>query len=259
MKTLCKSGLIFAVATFLATGAVAQIGPGPFAAFPSADPTDSRFLGFGCPGIETLEQGVSIALTVPSTSSEFTLSFFDGETGGADVDGLEHWDVGDRQLEFLLYADPLLTGTTDAASLVGRWTGNDPNPLADPGGLWTTSEAQMPDNDWWGATIQTSASAQSPSGFFHYNLVIQLDGDCITGEVLESNIKVASSNPMTFLVPSFGLVAALREVVNDAAFVYPTVNFADLSNPRVFVDAPTSYDGTFTFFFSVAEGSTELR
>ncbi|MEM7483415.1 MAG: hypothetical protein AAF481_19815, partial [Acidobacteriota bacterium] len=109
MKTYWRvSILVLMMVAVGVTPAFSQIGPGPFAAFPTADPADSRFLGFGCAGIETIEDQVSIALSIPASATDFTLSFFDGDTGGTDVDGLEHWDVGDRQLVFSLYADPFL-------------------------------------------------------------------------------------------------------------------------------------------------------
>jgi len=161
---------VLAFALALSGGAAtAQIGPGPFAAFPSLDTTDARFLGFGCAGIATFEAPVSLTMAVPADQTSFTISFFDCDTGGTDGAGKPHWDVGNRQLIYSLYADPLRQGTLVPANLIGSWKGNDPNPLVDPDPshptpLWTASAAKMPDNDWWGATITTSAAAQAPSG-----------------------------------------------------------------------------------------------
>lgn len=234
----------------LATVAGAQIGPGPFAAFPTADVTDARFLGFGCPGIETFEQGVSLRVAVPADQSELILSVFDGDTGKSSGPG-PHWDVGSRQLVFSLYADPSRTANTDAGNFIGSWTGNDPNPTSGP--LWTASAAEMPDNDWWAVTVDTTPLAAAPSGFFFYHLRIDLDGDCGVGEVLESNIKVAASNPLSFSTPRFALVSALRQFFTDGPIIYPGP-----FPPASFVTAPTTNDGTFEFFFEIPGGTFDL-
>src|SRR6185436_4459412 len=111
-----RSGLVVAVSILLLTlcawamPASAQIGPGPFAAFPTANPTDGRFLAFACPGTVTFEQGVTLGLAAPAGETSFVLSFFDGETGKTDGSGRDHWDVGNRQLVYRLYADPLRQG-----------------------------------------------------------------------------------------------------------------------------------------------------
>jgi hypothetical protein len=241
--------------------AFAQIGPGPFAAFPSLDPTDARFLGFGCAGIATFEAPVSLTMAVPADQTSFTISFFDGDTGGADTAGKKHWDVGTRQLIYSLYADPLRQGIAAPANLVGSWKGNDPNPLVDPNPghatpLWTASAANMPDNAWWGATITTSSLAQAPSGNFFYILKVGLDGGCAPGEQTEANVKIAASNPMSFLVPRFGLVASLRQTLNDGPIVYPG-GFPPAGND--YIHAATTYDGTFQFFFKLPGGETDLR
>ncbi len=231
----------------------AQIGPGPFAAFPSESATDGRFMGFGCAGIATFEQNVQIAMAAPASVPTFDVNIFDGDTGMADGAARPHWDAGSRQLIYSLYADPLRTGSTAPANLIGTWTGNGVNPTSGP--LWTSSSAAMPDNDWWAVTVTNGAIAQAPSGNYFYNLVIGLDGSCAPGEVLESNIKVAASNPMTFRTPQFGLVGAFRQLFNDGPILYP----GTFPPPGGFLTAPTTYDGTFEFFFTLPGGETELR
>ncbi len=233
--------------------ASAQIGPGPFAAFPSQSATDGRFLGFGCAGIATFEQNVTIAMAAPAANATFDVNIFDGETGMPDGAARPHWDVGNRQLIYSLYADPLRNGSTSPADLIGTWTGNGANPTSGP--LWTSSSSTMPDNDWWAVTVTNGAVAQAPSGNYFYNLVIGLDGSCAPGEVLESNIKVAASNPMTFRTPQFGLVGAFRQLFNDGPILYP----GTFPPPGGFLTAPTTYDGTFEFFFTLPGGETELR
>ena len=73
----------------------AQIGPGPFAAFPSQSVKDGRFLGFGCAGLATFEQNVQVAMAAPAATLTFDLNIFDGDTGKLGV-GLGYWDAGSR-------------------------------------------------------------------------------------------------------------------------------------------------------------------
>jgi hypothetical protein len=192
-------------------------------------------------------------IAVPVDQASFDVSIFDGDTGASDGTG-PHWDLGSRQVVVRLYADPFLQASTAPGDLIGSWTGNAPNPTS--GSLWTATSATMPDNDWWGVTVATSPAAQAPSGFYFYNLTIDLDGACNPGEQTESNLKIAASSPLTFQIPRFGLVAALRQFPNDGPIVYPGP-FPPPGND--FVNAPTTYDGTFDFFFEIPPGATELR
>ncbi len=210
-------------------------------------------MGFGCAGLSTFEQGVTITLAAPAGTATFDLNIFDGDTGKPDGLGKPHWDLGSHQLLFSLYADPLRTGSTAPANLIGSWTGNAANPLSGP--LWTASAANMPDNAWWAVTVTNTSIAQAPSGNYFYNLVIGLDGACGVDEVLQSNIKIAASNPMSFRTPHFGLEGALLEFSNDGPILYP----GPFPPPDGFLTAPTTYDGTFEFFFTLPRGKTELR
>jgi len=254
MSALRRTVLLSTLLLLAAGSAPAQIGPGPFSSFPTQDATDGRFLAFGCPGTATFELGLTIGLATPAGQSSFTLSFFDGETGKTDGGGKAHWDFGTRQLSYRLYADPLRQGSTAPADLIGAWTGNDPNPISGP--LWTATGASMLDNDWWGVTVATSSGAQAPSGNYFYNLVIESDGACGVGEVLASNIKVASTSPMAFLIPAFGLEGGLRQFLNDGPIIYPGT-FPPPGND--FVNAPTTYDGTFVFTFLLPGDVPELN
>ena len=236
--------------------AQAQLGPGPFAAFPSQSATDGRFLGFGCAGLATFEQNVQIALSAPASTTTFDLNIFDGDTGALDGLARRHWDLGTRQLKFSLYADPLRIGSTLPTDLIGQWFGNASNPTSGP--LWTSSAATMPDNDWWAVTVTNAPVAQAPSGNYFYNLVIDTDGACGIGEQLESSLKIAASNPMNFRTPRFGLVAGLRQTANDVPIIYPgSTTAAPVTGS--FLTAPTTYDGTFEFYFTLPGGETELR
>ena len=234
--------------------AAAQIGPGPVAAFPTADPIDGRMLSFGCAGIETLANDIQLSIEVPSEETSLSISVFDGDTGKADASGKKHWDAGTRQLVFSLYADRFLQGST--ATPIASWTGNAPNPLSGPG--WSMTAAEMPDNDWWGVTLDSHPAARAPSGNYFYLLKIELDGGgCATPtEVLASDFKVAASSPLTFLVPRFGFEASLRQVLNDGQIVYPD-GFPPADNDVL--GAATTFDGTFEFVLNLPAGATELR
>ncbi|MEP7010473.1 MAG: hypothetical protein ABJC13_09145 [Acidobacteriota bacterium] len=250
--------IVFASALPLLMGGgalTAQQGTGPFASFPTQSVKDGRFLGFACAGLSTLEQDVRIMLAAPGSTASFDLDLFDGETGGLDGSGKKHWDLGTRPLKFSLYADPLRARTLSPANLIGEWYGNSEN--ATSGQDWTSSTATMPDNDWWNLHVSTSAIAQASSGNYQYLLVVDTDGACAAGEQLESNLKIATSYPVTFSLPHFGLVAAMRQTVNDLPIIYPgSTSAAPLTGS--FMTAPTTYDGTFEFYFELADGATEL-
>jgi len=231
-----------------------QIGTRPLASLPSESATDGRFLGIACAGMLTLEANVQVTLAAPPGIPTFNLNFFDGDTGSVDNTKKMHWDSGTRQLKFSLYADPLRRGSTEPANLIGAWFGNAINPTQGP--LWTSSAPEMRDNAWWAVTITNAAIARAPSGNYFYNLVIDLDGACEPDERLESNFKIAASYPITFGTSQFGLVGALRQLFNDGPILYPGSPFPP---PGGFLGATTTYDGTFSFFFNLPGGETEVR
>lgn len=236
--------------------AQAQPGTAPFAAFPTQSVKDGRFLGFACAGLSTMEQSMRVDLAAPAETTAWNLDLFDGETGGADGLGKKHWDLGTRSLKFSLYADPLRSGSPAPEDRIGVWYGNGANPT--DGALWTASAASMPDNGWWALTVTATADARGANGNYFYSLVIETDGDCAAGELMESSLKLATGNGVTFSLPHFGVVAGLRQVANDVPIVYPG---STVSAPATgsFLSAPTTYDGTFELFFPVAGGQTDLR
>jgi len=254
LLAVARYALLSVLAAGWGAGALnAQPGTGPFAAFPTQSVKDGRFLGIACEGLSTMEENVQIMLAAPPSTTSFDLDVFDGDTGSLDGLGKNHWDLGTRQLKFSLYADPLRTGALAPADLIGEWYGNSAN--ATSGTLWTSSTAAMPDNDWWNLHVTTSASAQAPSGNYLYVLMIDTDGACATGEQLESSLKIATSSPVSFRMPYFGLEGALLDIWNDGPIIYP----GTFPPPGGFLSAPTTYDGTFEFFFTFPGGETELR
>ncbi|MEM7351343.1 MAG: SdrD B-like domain-containing protein [Acidobacteriota bacterium] len=256
------------LATLSAPAAWGQVGPGPFTFFPTEAVNDGRFLSFGCTGIATFESKVSLSINVPADETEFTLSFFDGETSVGGVAGEGFWDryiappsnptQPPRQLRFQLYRDPFRQAST--ADLVADWGGNEVN-APGVGDAWVpvpTAQTTMPDNAFWNALITVDAAAESPSGNYTYHLLIGIDGDCVVGESMATNVKLAASAPLTFLASQFGFEAANR-AFDDALVLVPDFSTCGLfTDPNFFLNCDYTYDGTFKFFVNVPENATEL-
>lgn len=244
----------------LAAGVLqAQIGDGPFASFPSQNRVDGRFLSFGCVASDTMEQATRIEIAAPAANSAFDLNVFDGDTAAVDAASKRHWDLGSRQLKYSLYADPLREGNTVPENLIGEWFGNSENATAGP--LWSASSATMPDNGWWAVTVANGSQAQAPSGDFFYHFVIESDGACAPNESLESNLKIAVSDPVTFQLSRFSVAGETSQSIDDEALVKPGSSLkADFKAPRA-PRAPVAvdYDGSFEMFFSLGVGQTEVR
>lgn len=251
---LLAVGLFSLLALLPVCSLKAQLGTGPFAVFPTQNVVDAKFLSFGCPGPEMMEQGAQMAIAAPAATSTFELNVFDGDTATVDANSKRHWDGGSRQLKFSLYADPLREGSTAPENLIGEWFGNAEN--ATSGSLWTSSAVTMPDNDWWAVTVTNATLAQAPSGNYFYNFVIETDGACESNESLESNLKIAVSDPVTFQLSRFSLVGEICQSMDDEALVHPG---SSMSVPVPSSPVMVNYDGSFELFFPVLAGQTEVR
>lgn len=225
-------------------------------ALPSPTDNDGRMLSLGGVPIHTLAgQTMSLVFMVPEGTDTFEIAFFDGDTGkdagGALNPGGGHWDLGTSQLVFELYADPLNEGSEENPDLqlLATFYGNDPNvPAGDA--LWTASSPTMPDNDWWIATVHTSDEAKAPSGHFFYHMHIRLS-DPSSSTV--SNFKVrTTAGVATHYDDAWGFEAAVRQV-NDVTTIYPA--WDGVTAPPIGSDfwltTPTTYDGSWSFFFDV--------
>ncbi|MEM9291362.1 MAG: SdrD B-like domain-containing protein [Acidobacteriota bacterium] len=246
-----RSGLVLALALLLAPiGAMGQAGIGPFAYFPTGDVTDGRMLSFGCNANATFVETVNVSVAVPADQPNFSISFFDGDTGSV-------WDSGTRELSFDLFFDPQAEGSTDPANLVASWKGNSVNPISstsDPDRTWVADATMMPDNDWFNIDVTSSPLAAAPSGVRFYNLRIVAD-ECDPGESLNSNLKLAASAPLTFVTARFGFQAVLINAAAEGPIIYPDW---PPTSPTFFVDSPTTYDGSFRFFVNLPQNFTQL-
>jgi hypothetical protein len=208
-----------------------------FKCFPSCGATDGRFLVIATgSGLVTLSDTVlDIQLAAPVGSSAFQVGFFDGDSGG--VDGLQqsHWDFGSpTAYNYTLYADPL-----------GDGSGMTVIEMAP--GFPSISSFSLADNDWTDFSVATSPEAQSPSGNYLYRLHIELVGSTILPSY--NSFKLRSSGVSTIRLEDqpFSYMATL-ETFEDLLTIYP--DFPSFT--------PTTYDGTFRFFFNVTDAQPDI-
>jgi hypothetical protein len=205
---------------------------------PTCDVTDGRFLAIAGSGFDTLSPSeMDLSIAVPAGSASFDLGIFDGDGGEYDLFGDANWDAGLTALfSYALYADPNADGT-----------GLVPVDLA-PGSPVILSPG-MPDNGWIDFTVSTGPAAQSPSGNYFYVLKVTLVNPAL---VTLNSFKVRSSATLSGLT--------LDPVERPFSYIAPWTAFTDLAivYPN-FPDAlPTTYDGTFRFFFDVPVSQDQL-
>jgi len=248
-----------------------------FQYFPGdATTDDGRTVALAGEQIETLAQdSMGFLLVVPPGETMFEIGIFDGDTGGTDGDGKKHWDNGSTQLQYALFYDPMQTGNTDPADLVGVWRGNETNPTS--GSLWSADRADFPDNDWWSLMVGVEMPPDpepglAPSGVTTYHLCVSYRGattggatDPCTGDARPAdgskstiaNFKLRATANISVVAFAFAYEGALRTSGNhDLPHLYPTWT-GTLSDPEFFLTAPSSYDGSWTFSIDVPV-STEV-
>ncbi|HWM93380.1 MAG TPA: SdrD B-like domain-containing protein [Thermoanaerobaculia bacterium] len=209
---------------------------------PTCSTTDGRFMAIAGTGLDTLSPPEMVfALSVPATSTSFDFGFFDGDGGEFNPPGNPlgeaNWDSGLTALfEYSLYADP-----------EGDGTGLIPVDL-EPGSP-TILSSDMPDNAWRDFTIATGPEAQTPSGNYFYVIKVRL----VLPTIITLNaFKVRSSAVLTGLTLDpverpFSYIATWT-ALSDLSIVYP--NFP--------APTPTTYDGSFRFFFDVPVSQTAI-
>ncbi|HMB52251.1 MAG TPA: hypothetical protein VKU40_02970, partial [Thermoanaerobaculia bacterium] len=259
---LCAAALLLLVAT--PTFAQYNYFPG------DAATNDSRTVALAGDSIETLAQdSLTFIVAVPPGVDQFELGIFDGETGRTNGAGQRHWDNGATQLQYALYYDPYMQGTSNPANLVGVWRGNETNATSGTG--WSSTSATFPNNDWWNLTVDVPEPpeplpGQSPSGATFYHLCVSYRGltgsgalDPCTGDARPadaspstiSNFKIRATTNISVLSFAFAYEAALRPSGNQDVFVvYPEFD-GTLPSPDFFLTTPTTYDGVWSFNLDV--------
>ncbi|HEX7185265.1 MAG TPA: SdrD B-like domain-containing protein [Thermoanaerobaculia bacterium] len=224
--------------------AVALLGGAPATAqslhcLPTCSSVDGRFLAVanGSTLVSLSGANLELQISVPAGTTSFQLGFFDGDARGVDLMGVSHWDNGFLSVfNYTLIADPIgdRSGTTVIELL--------------PGMPFIPSTI-MPDNDWIDFTVVTGPEAQSPSGNFFYRLQIELTAPSLTvANALKVRTSAMVSGTALFPTPSpFSYIANLAGAA-DSRIVYP-------SFPAM---TPTTYDGTFQFFFDVPISQSNL-
>lgn len=231
--------------------------PAVYSYLPTSNVRDGRMLCRAGTPLQTLASGpMEVRIAVPSTMSSFELGIFDGDTGknasGQLVDPGGAWDSGTQQLEYDLYLDRFGDGT--GQTLVGHWTGNGVN--ATQGPRWTASRSIMPDNDWWTVNVRVSSQARAPSGHYFYRLVVHLP---VPGASVESAFKLRSTAQLSLHPGTFGFMGVLNQYT-DAYLLFPTwAGDYPPADPFFFVNAPTTYDGSWRFPLEVTRSTSDLR
>jgi hypothetical protein len=206
-----------------------------FKCLPTCSTTDGRFLAIAGTGLDTLSPPeLELAISVPAGSTSFDIGIFDGDGGEydppGDPNGNANWDSGLTALfEYELFADP----DADGVGLI---------PVDLEPGEPTIFSPDMPDNAWRDFTVPTGPDALSPSGNYFYVLRIRL--------VVPTLITLNSFKVRTTAVLS-GLT--LDPVERPFSYIAPWTALSDLEviYPNFPDTTPTTYDGTFRFYFDV--------
>ncbi|OGO35543.1 MAG: hypothetical protein A2W35_21535 [Chloroflexi bacterium RBG_16_57_11] len=199
--------LIAAPLAFISKPAAAQE---TYNCLPTCEENDARFLSVAGVGLSTVaDQPITLTFGVPASSASVEIGIFDGDTGG-------QWDYLTTPLNFILYADPILSGST--SNIVAQRSGTI-----------------MPDNAWSTFDFTNVPEALSPSGNYFYRLVIS---PATSGMIYLSNFKVRTNATVMLAAQPFSYLAPMLSPA-DRAVVYP-------SYPNL---TPTTYDGRFNFHF----------
>jgi protocatechuate 3,4-dioxygenase beta subunit len=205
---------------------------------PTCNVTDGRFLAIAGSNLQTLSPpDLNLSIAVPAGADSFQIGIFDGDGGEYDNEGNANWDSGSTALfEYTLSADPFGDGTgTLQVELL-------------PGQLNVHSN-EMPDNQWADFTIPTAPEALTPSGHYFYVLRIRLmDPSQTTLNALKIRTSaVLSGLTLDPVARPFSYIASWTGLT-DIATVYP-----EFPSPT-----PSTYDGTFQFYFDVPVSQNEV-
>lgn len=177
---------------------------------------------------------LNIRVVVPPDVETFQIGIFDGDhLNGAG--GEFHWDTG----------NPLIPGTY-LYSLKA-----DPDRDNNGQQIFAVIDTDLLNNDWVDFEIENSPLALDADGNYVYTFSITL-----TNNVSSSNVfKIRLSEGQLEIDEIFTFIANASSAF-DLPIIYPNIDGTDITNPANLT--PTTYDGTFTFFFNIAEPAVEL-
>lgn len=234
----------------------AGVPSGGYACLPTCDETDGKFLSMpsqymaSFAGITT-----TVWIKAPDGSSSFKIGIFDGDSGKnnageLDVYGDANWDEVDTQAVYRLYADPYKDGIN--MTEIGQWYGNDANPTSGEG--WSASAEFMPNNAWYDITIQNIDAARGPDGRYYYRFEANrsIEGQGIVVFKLRTEGDLMTGNAEELVDAQFAVVG-LFSTINDIKTLYPQFDGTNWDNL-----GPSTYDGTWDFFFDVPLGAKSL-
>ncbi|HJX29856.1 MAG TPA: SdrD B-like domain-containing protein [Thermoanaerobaculia bacterium] len=206
---------------------------------PTCNSADGRMLAIAGQNAATLSgSDLIMQIAVPAGSTSFTVGFFDGDSRSVDSAGISHWDGGVTTAiyEYTLYADPTAEGIgTTVMEIVP--------------GFPVLTGSMMPDNAWIDFTVPTSPLALTPGGNYFYRLRVRLATPTLT---TLNAFKVRTSAVLSGLT--------LDPAARPFSYIVNPSNQSDLRilYPSFPAATPTTYDGTFSFFFEVPASREEL-
>ena len=205
-----------------------------FKCFPTCSATDGRFLALanGSQLLSLSEPNLKVRIGVPAGTASFVVGVFDGDSGKKIANGASRWDQGyNTSFTYRLLADPKGDGTGTA-------------PVELQPGKTAILSATLANDGWSDFTVATSAAAQAPSGNYFYTLQITLDDPKI---LTLNSLKLRTSAQLTIDLKLFSYIPNYASL-EDIQVLYP--KFPDL--------APTTYDGTFVFYFEMPADQNEV-
>ncbi|GJM15378.1 MAG: hypothetical protein DHS20C13_07050 [Thermodesulfobacteriota bacterium] len=227
-----------------------------FQCLPTCDVTDGRLFIMAGVGASTINnQDTILGIVTPGSEAMIEIGIFDGDASTT-------WDdIGPpTQFEATLMADPLGDGTGLTVLATYSSDGSFGDNIGDP----------MVDNDWYNITLPNSSAAMNADGNFSYVFMIRN----LTPNIEAFNLfKVRTLDPSAFFIfeqTAFNVLTPAGFFSNPilypnftgpgdpACFDPMTTEFCDPADPMCCLSDST-YDGTYTFFFEVPEGTTELE
>jgi protocatechuate 3,4-dioxygenase beta subunit/phosphotransferase system IIB component len=205
---------------------------------PTCDTRDGRFLAIAGSNLQTLSPpDLNLSIAVPAEATDFQIGVFDGDGGEYDSEGNAYWDSGVTALfEYTLSADPS-----------GDGTGTIPVELL-PGQPIIYSNT-LPDNNWADFSIPTSSEALTPGGNYFYVLRIRLIDPALT---TLNALKIRTSATLSGLT--------LDPVARPFSYIASWTALSDITTiyPAFPSPTPTTYNGTFRFYFDVPVSQSEV-